>query len=1639
MGTYPCSNCGTTADTATGCPNCGHSVQQEIADLSQVITQMQFRSRAMVDERGLLMKRLQGAMTTRSLLEAAAVEPKRGGSSKQAGPKPTPLRRVVRPRTAAEGAPPADEVPTFTGGPVRPGRRVRMPRRPAGAPRPDPAKPDAPRAGAREPGAPRTASSQADPPDAAQPRADAPHPGPPHPSAHPPETSTRTTQNALLWLGALLFAVTGTGYLLRELHGGARVAVFTLLAAAILAAPLPIARRGLVSTAETLASVGLLFVLLDGSAVWATGAPAAAGIPAAAFGGLICLATAGVAAGYRTISHLVAPRFAAMLLLQPVLPLLLAGVIHGVAGWSAILAAVAAQDLALSLVLRHRLGRVVRRPTGTIIDLEEIEAEAEVNKHAAEGTPYLRDAVWVLHGLAVLAAVVCGVVTLAGAHATTVALGGAAGLLLAATVGLGGGLSLRRRPLPDAAAGLATAAVILAIGRVSAVMLPGWGLVMTAIAILVAGLAVRLLGGLAHQGPRLAGALCAGVLGLVLLARGLDAIIAPLRAATPAWHADLGRYARAVATSAGPHSGQLALAAVILTAAAVTMLPNRDRADGAVAGLTLALLLVPTGLALPWAAVPLILVLASAALGAYALISPTRRASWVRIVAALIVGCYAVGVALARPDAAALALTGITIAGAAIGVAPRLAEGSLGAQAERATEAGWAGAAFALPGAVAFATAGTAQSAGSGPVPVLAAAFVAVAGTLTAAAVAQVARERPAPLLVAGSTLGTAAVSIAAFVAGGVPLVDIGVAALLLISAVLLCLAPWLDLSLPTAGLAGGSDIAATAVTAASVAAIARVAGLLVPGYQLATAAILVLLLAAGVWAMPQAWRRGPIVGGSLVGIVVGLIAGVEAVRGALAALAALPPVWHTDLPHWSAHVSGPFGVQIPLALLLLAAAATIALPAPSSYAVGAVAVGLAALSVPAALDLAWWSPILFSGVTATGLGIAAGRSTVREAAWARYAMATVLFADTIGASLVRADTTAQTLLAATLILGGVAWAAGAALRAHPDAGHLVLIGGSAVAVALATLPAGVACLALASGAPWAFALTGALAALCAGLALALVAGVNAGAFLPFATAGVALVGTAIAVATIPTALPMGVYAAAAALLAVLAELGRAAVDARHRALRGTGRADESVAPQRRTGHVLGLAAGPATVLAAVALAPSVGAALIGPYRWLGSVWAGAPDSSLHALGPFADWVGDANSVVAALILTLAGALGAVGFGGRRRVVTRRAVSVVIPGLAITLLIGPAALRMGWPAGPILALAVAVLAGLGLALTAVPAGVTEAAPQRPARLLVLIICLLAGGAGLAGSLATQSVTLWSLAITAVAGVVAALRGRARSARVTGWLVTAFAGHLLALVVGLAAGLPVYWSAFLVTLVAGAMLVVGSLLPQLRRPEALSEAITVEASAYAGAVLALALAARSLPHLAAFACAWGAVLSIAASRPNRPRLYRNALIWFACAHEVAAWWLLMYVSKVALPEAYTLAVALAALVIGYLQTRRHPEISSWLAYGVALVAAFLPSLVIVLMTNETPLRRGVLIVGAAATLVFGSWRRQQAPVLIGGITLAIAALHELAVVSTTALMWTVMALVGAALVGLGANFEKRRRDIQRLRGAFGRLR
>jgi hypothetical protein len=132
----------------------------------------------------------------------------------------------------------------------------------------------------------------------------------------------------------------------------------------------------------------------------------------------------------------------------------------------------------------------------------------------------------------------------------------------------------------------------------------------------------------------------------------------------------------------------------------------------------------------------------------------------------------------------------------------------------------------------------------------------------------------------------------------------------------------------------------------------------------------------------------------------------------------------------------------------------------------------------------------------------------------------------------------------------------------------------------------------------------------------------------------------------------------------------------------------------------------------------------------------------------------------------------------------------------------------------------------------------------------------------------------------------------------------------------------------------------------------------------------------------------------------------------------------------------------ALLVGVLELRRRPDLGSWLAYGPALVAGFLPSLVLVLMTDTAPARRVLVIVAGVLTVALGSVRRQKAPVVVGSVVTATATLHELLLLGRMLPWWVlliVFGLAGALLIALGATYEKRRQRVTALRSALNRLR
>jgi hypothetical protein len=70
---------------------------------------------------------------------------------------------------------------------------------------------------------------------------------------------------------------------------------------------------------------------------------------------------------------------------------------------------------------------------------------------------------------------------------------------------------------------------------------------------------------------------------------------------------------------------------------------------------------------------------------------------------------------------------------------------------------------------------------------------------------------------------------------------------------------------------------------------------------------------------------------------------------------------------------------------------------------------------------------------------------------------------------------------------------------------------------------------------------------------------------------------------------------------------------------------------------------------------------------------------------------------------------------------------------------------------------------------------------------------------------------------------------------------------------------------------------------------------------------------------------------------------------------------------------------------------------------------------------------------------GAIRRRQAPVVVGGIVLVLVALHELALVWQLLPGWIPLAAGGAILLFLAITYERRRRDLARLRSAITQMR
>ncbi|WP_306208489.1 SCO7613 C-terminal domain-containing membrane protein [Actinoplanes sp. RD1] len=249
------------------------------------------------------------------------------------------------------------------------------------------------------------------------------------------EASTRVMQNTLFLLGGVLLAVaaivfTAVAWSQFGLRG--RVTVLGVGTVVALAAPLVAVRQRLRGTAETFAAVGLLLLLLDGYAAWHLRLLPLTG--PAGYAGAVCAVTAAVAFGYAHLTGLAGPRFAALVVAQPVLPLIVSPMSPGAAGWAYTMIALAAADLVVI--------RLHRRP--------------------AEPTALVS---YALGALAVFVALTAALVAEATATSAGAAAIAAGALLAGALVIVAGAFQSRVAPLREVAAGLLIVALAIGAGR----------------------------------------------------------------------------------------------------------------------------------------------------------------------------------------------------------------------------------------------------------------------------------------------------------------------------------------------------------------------------------------------------------------------------------------------------------------------------------------------------------------------------------------------------------------------------------------------------------------------------------------------------------------------------------------------------------------------------------------------------------------------------------------------------------------------------------------------------------------------------------------------------------------------------------------------------------------------------------------------------------------------------------------------------------------------------------------------------------------------------------------------------------------------------------------------------------------------
>ncbi|WFF01218.1 hypothetical protein [Micromonospora sp. WMMD964] len=850
-------------------------------------------------------------------------------------------------------------------------------------------------------------------------------------------------------------------------------------------------------------------------------------------------------------------------------------------------------------------------------------------------------------------------------------------------------------------------------------------------------------------------------------------------------------------------------------------------------------------------------------------------------------------------------------------------------------------------------------------------------------------------------------------------------------------------------GVAGGLLVPVLAL------ALLRPVAELRPSMLLLAAATVALGLAVAVRSLPVGtegeaaggWRTGPRAGALLVA------AGTAQVAVLATAVLAVAAVGRS-LPPWGGAGTGPdlsWGWQLAPAVALAVAATALLLPRKAQTVLATAGAVAVLFALPAGWAVSWPTVVAVDLVGGAALLVAVlARPATRPA---------VLLACALGGAVLLGHGLLVALAGPTgaLVALGVIVVVGLALVVRRGTRAYRRVAGVGLLVAQLALP-GIAVVALFAGGtpPW---WQARIALVAAGLALVAVLAVRRH---RVELTGYAVTGAVVAV-TVPGLAPLVVAGdEPVALYAALAALGVALVVL---FARPEGVADQPVrisepavegapveglpvgGPAVEGAPVGGLPVGgpvdggssavggpPATarsgpalvvggalaVVAVLAALPRVFTALVRPYGSWEGVWSGVPSV---VADPAALPVG-----LAMVVLAVAAVLTGRGIRGSALPALPFATAALpaLPFAAAALPVLLVSVGVPWPVLPT-AVLLTGLAALLLAALAVP---------RPMLAPVAVpLGVVLTASGVVGLLATRPLSLAAEGALLVAAVVVAAGGRTVEVRVTGCLAAVGAASALAVTAPLVAGLTVRAAAYPLLAVAVLVLAVAAA----ATPTRALVGRVLDAAAQAVALVAAVLAVEVARHLATVCVLWGVAVAVRLLRRGEPGGRRWAFAGVAAGSELLGAWVLLAAGGVTVLEAYTLPAAGLALGAGLLALRTRPGLTSWPALGPGLVAALAPSLVSVLIgPDPQPWRRLLLGAAALGAVLAGATRRWQAPVLLGGGVLTLLALHEVARGWDLLPRWIYLGVGGLALVGLAATYERRRRDLARLRAAVGRL-